>query len=112
MLESEEKDGPSIFQCILRGFYLSIASFFAISSLLIDLFPGTTLEERRYRGINGLGGLILMASMALAALLLPYFPWKIFVKKELPGFWAIAFLVAASPLLLMFLIGLIKMILQ
>jgi magnesium-transporting ATPase (P-type) len=107
MLEPEHNDRPSIFRWVVRGFYLLIASFFAIVSLWVDLFPGTTLEERRFRGINGIGGLVLMASMVWAAPLIPYVLWKLFVKRKLPGFWGIAFLVAASPLLLMFLLGII-----
>ena len=108
MFESQEqKDPPNIFRWIIRIFYLSVVSFVAIATLLIYLFPGTTLEERRGRGINGMGGLLLMVSMALAAPLIPNVLWKLFVKRELPGFWGIVFLVAAFPLISMFVIGII-----
>ena len=48
-----------------------------------------------------------MLSMALAAPLIPFILWKLFVKRELPGFWGIAFLVAAFPLISMFVIGIL-----
>ena len=92
---------------MIRGLYLTTVSVLAICSFLIDLFPGTTREEIRYRGINGLGGLALMASMALAAPLIPYLFWKLFVRRDIPIFWGIAFLIAASPLILMFLFGIL-----
>ncbi len=104
MFETVQKDYPITIGLTLRGFYLTVVSALAICAFLIDLFPGTARDEIRYRGIKGLGGLALMASMALAAPLIPYLFWRIFVKREVPIFWGISFLIAV---ILMFLFGII-----
>ena len=107
MFESEQKDHPSILGWILSGGYLLVATVLAVCNLLIYLFPGDSREEIRLRGINGLGGLLLMASMLVTAPLVPYLLWKFFVRRTLPKFWTIVFLLASSPLWIMFLFGIV-----
>src|SRR4051812_34581 len=102
----EAKGGPSILGLILRGSYLTIGGVLGIASLLIALFPGTTRDEIRYRGINGMGGLILMASLVLATPLVPYVFWKLVTRKR-SIFWGIALLVAGSPWLMLFVFGIL-----
>jgi hypothetical protein len=85
---------------MIRVIYLMLAAAVDLTVLYVDLFPGTTRDERFERGMFGM--LMLPVSLILSIPVFLYVFWKLVNHEKRPMFWGIALVVATLPIIMMF----------
>lgn len=95
MFETIESDRPGLLQIAIRIVYLLLTVALDLSILYVAIFPGTTTDEMKGRGMTGM--LLMMMSLIFVLPVVPYVVWKL-VKRERPIFWGVALVIAAMPI--------------